>query len=87
MRGSLDYEQFLGTGLTFTPSLSLAHDVQGVSADSQLNEGRIQAGLNLEFSYNKVYTMNIGYVYFAPWAKYDPLRDHDFYSLDFRVTF
>lgn len=87
LRGELEYPQFMGTPLTFSPSLSIAHDVSGVSADNQLNEGRFQTGVNMRFTYNQSYNLDLGYVHFADWAKYDPLRDHDFYSLSFSATF
>lgn len=87
LRGALEYPQIFGTGFTFTPSLSLAHDVQGVSADNQFIEGRLQTGVTMRFSYENKYNVDLGYVYFAKWAKYDPLRDHDFYSLTLSATF
>lgn len=87
LRGSLEYPEIFGTGVTFTPSLSVSHDVQGVSADNQFIEDRFQVGLNGHFSYDNRYGLDVGYVYFGDWAKYDPLRDHDFYSLSLSATF
>lgn len=87
MRGELEYPQFMGSPLTFTPSLSIAHDVSGISADNQMIEDRVQTGVNARFSYDNRYSLDMGYVHFADWAKYDPLRDHDFYSLSLSATF
>lgn len=87
MRGELEYPQFMGTAVTFKPSLSIAHDVSGVSADNQMIEDRFQAGINFAFTYNDVYKLDMGYVHFADWAEFDPLRDHDFYSLSLSATF
>ena len=87
LSGSLEYPQIFSSAITFIPTLSVAHDVSGVSADNQFNGGRLQLGLNSRFSMSKRYNLDLGYVYYGKWAKYDPLRDHDYFSAAFSVTF
>jgi hypothetical protein len=87
LRGQLEFPQIFDTALTFIPSLSISHDVSGVSADGQLNEGRFQTGLGARFVYERQYTLDLNYVTYADWAKYDPLRDHDFVSISTSITF
>lgn len=87
LRGQLDFPHIFDTAVTFIPSLSIGHDVQGISADGQLNEGRFQTGVGARFAYDNRYSVDLNYVGYADWAKYDPLRDHDFYSITFSTTF
>lgn len=87
LRGQLTYSDIFGTGVVFKPSLSLAHDVTGVSADGQMNEGRIQLGVGSRFTYDQVYNLDFNYVTYAKNAKFDPYRDHDFASVSFSMTF
>lgn len=74
-------------GVAVTPSIFWSHDVKGVSADSQFNEDRKVLGLGAKFSYNKKYTLDLGYTTYSDSAKYDALRDRDFYSATFNVSF
>ncbi|WP_096704702.1 DUF1302 domain-containing protein [Magnetospirillum sp. 15-1] len=87
LRGQLEYPQIFDTAVTFTPSIYFAHDVKGVSADGQLNEGRMAIGLGSRFSLSQQYNLDMNYVYYGDNAKYDPLRDHDFYSLSISASF
>jgi hypothetical protein len=87
LRAQLEFPQIFDTGITFIPSLSIAHDVTGVSADGQLNEDRFATSVGARFTYERQYTLDLSYVTYANWAKYDPLRDHDFFSLSTSVTF
>jgi hypothetical protein len=87
LRGSLEFPNIFDTPVSFIPSLSIAHDVQGVSADGQMNEGRFQTGLGARFTYDRRYNLDLNYVNYADWAIYDPLRDHDFYSVSVSTTF
>jgi hypothetical protein len=74
-------------GVAVTPSVFWSHDVEGVSADSQFNEDRQTLALGVKFSYNKRYTLDLGATMFNHDAKYDPLRDRDFYSASFNAAF
>lgn len=87
LRGQLDYPQFLGTGVDFKPSIYLAHDVKGVSADGQLNEGRLAIGLGSRFTIQQNYAVDLNYVNYCDFAKYDPLRDRDFASISLSASF
>jgi hypothetical protein len=74
-------------GIAVTPSVFWSHDVKGYSADGQFNEDRHILGLGVKFSYNRKYTLDIGATRFNSNAKYDPLRDRDFYSATMSVAF
>ena len=86
LRVSADYNNVLNSGVTVTPSLYWAHDVDGVSMDPTFIEDRKTLGLGLKFSYNKKYTLEMNYVDYAN-ADFDPLQDRDFYSASVSVTF
>jgi hypothetical protein len=87
LRGALTYNDVFGTGITATPSVFVAKDIEGVAIDGQFNEGRavIAAGLKLEFA--KRYYLDLAYTYFDNGAKWDNLRDRDFFSVGLSVTF
>lgn len=87
LRGSLEYPQVFDTAVTFIPSVYFAHDVQGVSADGQLNEGRMTMGLGARFNFMQNYNLDMNYVTYYDNAKFDALRDHDFYSLSISASF
>jgi len=86
LRASLDYLNFAGTGVTLTPSVFWAHDVDGFSMDPQFLEDRQTLGLGLKFTYNKRYVVDLNYNWFADSA-YNALMDRDFYGLSASVTF
>ena len=86
LRASLDYLNFAGTGVTLTPSVFWAHDVDGFSMDPQFIEDRQTLGLGLKFTYNKRYVVDLNYNWFADSA-YNALMDRDFYGLSASVTF
>jgi len=69
------------------PSVFWGHDVSGVSADGQFNEGRGTLGLSLGIEYQKAYSLEFGYVTYRNSAKWDPLRDRDYYSVSLSATF
>jgi Protein of unknown function (DUF1302) len=87
LRMDMTYNNVFDTGVTATPSVFFAHDVKGVSVDSQFLEDRRTLGLSAKFSYVKQYTLELGYVTYNHNAKYDPLRDRDFYSATIGVSF
>ncbi len=74
-------------GVALTPSVFWSHDVKGFAADGQFNEDRQVLGLGVRFSYNRQYTLDLGATKFNGNAKYDPLRDRDFYSATMNVAF
>lgn len=74
-------------GVAVTPSVFWSHDVRGYSADGQFNEDREALGLGVKFSYNRKYTLDLGATMFNRSAKYDPMRDRDFYSATMSVAF
>jgi len=75
------------SGVAVTPSVFWSQDVKGVSADSQFNQDRQTLALGVKFSYNKKYALELGATTFNHSAKYDPLRDRDFYSATLSVAF
>jgi hypothetical protein len=87
LRGQLAYQNAFNLGVTLRPGLFWGHDVKGVSADGQFSEGRGTLGATLGFEYQKAYTLELGYVTYSNSAKWDPLRDRDYYSVSFSATF
>lgn len=87
LRGALTYNDVYGTGITATPSLFWAHDIKGVSIDGQFNEGRDTVALGLKLEMNKKYTLDMGYVTYSNAAKFDQMRDRDFFSIALSATF
>jgi len=86
VRASADYLNVFNSGVTVTPSVYWADDVDGVSMDPMFIEGRRVLGLGLKFTYNKKYVFDLNWVDYAD-SGYDPLQDRDFYSASFSVTF
>jgi len=87
LRGQLAYANAFDLGFTVKPSVFWGHDVRGVAADGQFNEGRGTLGLNLGFEYAKAYTLDLGYVAYRNAAKWDPLRDRDYVSVSVSASF
>jgi hypothetical protein len=87
LRGQLEYSNVAGTGITAYPSLYFAHDVKGISLDSQLLEERRQLGASVRLSYQKRHNLELSYTRFNHKATYDPLRDHDYIGLTYSATF
>jgi hypothetical protein len=86
IRVSADYSNLMNSGVTMTPSVFWADDVEGVSMDPTFNEGRQTLGLGLKFTLNKKYTLETNYVRYTD-DTYDPLFDRDYYSASIGVTF
>ena len=86
IRLSADYNNVFDSGVTVTPSVFWAHDVDGVSMDPTFIEDRQVLGLGLRFNYNKRYNLEMNYVDYAD-ADFDPLFDRDYYSVSASVTF
>lgn len=86
LRGQLTYASAF-QGVTVKPSVFWGHDVNGVSADGQFNEGRGTLGLGLGFEYLKAYTLDLGFVRYRNAAKWDPLRDRDYATVSISASF
>ena len=86
LRVSADYNNVMDTGVTVTPSVFWAHDVEGVSMDPTFIEDRMTLGLGVKFNYNKKYVLDVNYVSYEN-GGFDPLFDRDYYSAAVSVTF
>jgi hypothetical protein len=86
IRLSADYNNVFNSGITVTPSVFWAHDVDGVSMDPTFIEDRQVLGLGLKFNLNKRYNLELNYVDYSD-AEFDPLFDRDYYSVSAGVTF
>jgi len=86
LRVSMDYNNLLNSGVTVTPSVFWAHDVEGVSMDPTFIEDRMTLGLGVKFNYNKKYVLDVNYVSYEN-GGFDPLFDRDYYSAAVSVTF
>ena len=86
LRVSADYNNVWDSGVTVTPSVFWAHDVEGVSMDPTFIEDRMTLGLGLKFNYNKKYVLDVNYVSYDN-DNFDPLFDRDYYSAAVSVTF
>lgn len=74
-------------GVAVTPNVFWSHDVKGYSVDGQFLEDRKALGLGVKFSYRKKYTLDVGATMYNRDAKYDPLRDRDFYHATVSMSF
>ena len=86
LRVSADYNNVMDSGVTVTPSVFWAHDVEGVSMDPTFIEDRMTLGLGVKFNYNKKYVLDVNYVSYDN-DEFDPLFDRDYYSAAVSVTF
>jgi uncharacterized protein DUF1302 len=87
VRAGLSYSNAFGSGFTVSPSIYLAHDVDGYSSDGQFLQGRTVLGLGVQADYLKKYTISLGYTKYGDDAKYDPFRDRDYFSVSLSTTF
>lgn len=87
VRAGLSYNNAFGSGFSISPSIFLAHDVDGYSSDGQFLKDRTVLGLGVQADYLKKYTINLGYTKYGDYAKYDPFRDRDYYSVSVSTTF
>ena len=87
LRGQLSYANMFNWGVTGKPAIFWGQDVNGVSADGQFNAGRGTLGLTMGFEYRKAYNLEFGYVTYRNAAKWDPLRDRDYYTVSLSATF
>lgn len=83
----LQYNDLFGSGVTVIPRLYWAQDVKGYSVDGQFLEKRTTLGPGVKFVYDKQYTLDFGYTRYGKQAKFDPLRDRDYFSANLSVAF
>jgi hypothetical protein len=86
VRVAMDYNNVWNSGVTVSPSVFWAHDVDGVSMDPTFIEDRQTLGLGVKFNLNKRYQLDVNYVNYAD-NNFDPLFDRDYYSAAVSVTF
>jgi hypothetical protein len=87
VRGQLEYSNAFDSGVTVYPSAFLAADIKGYSMDGQFIEDRRQLGLGVRLSYQKKHNLEFTLTTFDRSARYDPLRDHGFYAVNYSTTF
>jgi hypothetical protein len=85
LRYSMDYPDVFGTGVTVTPSVFFAHDVEGVSMDTQLQEDRQTLSGGLRMNFQKVHDLQFNYTTYS--GKWNQLSDRDNYSVAYSYTF
>ena len=83
----LQYTNVGGTGIAVTPNIYWAHDVDGYSMDGQFLKDRKVLGVGVKFSYAKKYNLELNATTFNHNAKFDALRDRDFYSATASMSF
>ncbi|MBK9520212.1 MAG: DUF1302 domain-containing protein [Rhodocyclaceae bacterium] len=87
LRAQLDYPNVFGAGITISPIVFFAHDVEGVSVDNQMNEGKKTFSFTLRMNKNKAHNLDFNYTTYSNSANYDPTRDRDNYSVAYSYTF
>lgn len=85
--GQLTYNNVFGTGVQAAPRVFWSHDVKGYAVDGAFVEDRTVLGLGMKLSYDKRYTLDLSYNQYGNKAKFDPLRDRDYYSATFSMSF
>jgi Protein of unknown function (DUF1302) len=86
MLGELQYQNVMNSGVLVAPSLFYSRDLSGYSMDGQFLKGRQAVGLGVRFNYAKKYTLQLSATTFSN-AKFDPLRDRDFFSANLAYDF
>lgn len=87
LSSDLQYPNVGGTGIGVTPNIFWSHDVKGYSMDGQFLEDRRVLGLGVKFSYAKKYILDLNATTYNHNAKFDALRDRDFYSATLSMNF
>ncbi len=85
IRGSLTYNDVFA-GINLTPKLAWSHDVDGVSPNSNFNEGAKAISLGIEAEYLNRYTGSLDYTSFTG-GDYNTVVDRDFLSFSVSVSF
>ncbi|MGH1463024.1 MAG: DUF1302 domain-containing protein [Neptuniibacter sp.] len=73
-------------GFNLTPAVTFKHDVEGVAGNGQFQEGRKSLALALNAEYGGVYNVGISYTNFFG-GDYNDMRDRDFASISFGMSF
>ncbi len=85
IRGSLTYNDVFA-GINLTPKLAWSHDVDGVSPNSNFNEGAKALSFGIEAEYLNRYTGSLDYTTFSG-GDYNTIVDRDFVSFSVSVSF
>ncbi len=85
VRAGLTYNDVFA-GINLTPSLAWSHDVNGYSPNSNFTEGAKALSLGLNAEYLNRYTASLSYTSFSG-GDYSTIKDRDFASLSFSVSF
>ncbi len=85
IRGSLTYNDVFA-GINLTPKLAWSHDVDGVSPNSNFNEGARALSVGIEAEYLNRYTGSLDYTSFSG-GDYNTIIDRDFLSFSVSVSF
>ena len=85
VRAGLEYNNAFA-GINLTPALAWSHDVDGVSPNTNFNEGAKALTLSLTGEYLNRYTGSLAYTTFSG-GDYNVVEDRDFLSLSFSVNF
>jgi hypothetical protein len=85
IRAGLTYNDVFA-GVNLTPSLAWSHDVDGYSPNSNFTEDAKALSLGLNAEYLNRYTASLSYTSFSG-GDYNTIKDRDFASLSFSVSF
>ena len=85
VRAGLTYNDVF-SGINLTPTLAWSHDVDGYSPNSNFTEGSKALSLGLTAEYLNRYTGSVSYTSFTG-GDYSTVKDRDFLSLSFSVSF
>ncbi len=85
VRAGLEYNNVIG-GINLTPALAWSHDVDGVSPNTNFNEGAKALTVSLTGEYLNRYTGSLAYTTFSG-GDFNTIEDRDFLSLSFAVSF
>lgn len=85
--GQLTYNNVFGSGVAASPRIFWSQDVKGYAVDGAFVEDRTVLGLGMKLSYDKRYTFDFSYNQYGNKAKFDPLRDRDYFSATFSAAF
>jgi hypothetical protein len=87
LNAALQYANVFTAGLSVTPSVGLAQDVSGWSADSLYNQGRVLLNLGLLFDYDKRFFGGVTWNPMLHAAPYDQNSDRQVYTVYAGVKF
>ncbi|HZJ94655.1 MAG TPA: DUF1302 domain-containing protein [Thiopseudomonas sp.] len=85
VRGILDYSNAIA-GINLHPNMAFSHDVDGYGPNGQFNEGAKAVSFGLDADYQNTYNASLSYTNFFD-GRYNTLKDRDFISLSFGVSF